>query len=131
MSHLSRPKHSARKDANHATIMRELSQMCGGWQSLPEYKAYRGFIRGVAFLIVDTSQAGGLTLDTRLYVGSYTVDVEIKMPDKRDELTEGEKLYFELTPDTGKIVTCVEEYYEIISGLVEWTEWHNISRRNT
>jgi len=116
MSNLTRPKHGAKRDANHAQIMRELSQMVGGWQSLG-FDAIRGFIHGVPFVIVDTSQAGGLTLDTRLYINGLSFDVEIKMPDKRNELTEGEKLYFELLPSTGRIVTSAEEYYQIIYDL--------------
>ena len=118
MSQFTRPKHGAKKDANHAQIMRELAQMVGGWQSVG-FDAYRGFVHGVQFVIVDTSQHGGLTLDTRLYVGDYARDVEIKTPDKRNELTEGEKLYFELTPETGKIVTTAEEYYQVILELVK------------
>jgi len=114
MSNLTRPKHGAKRDANHAQIMRELSQMVGGWQSLG-FDAIRGFIHGVPFVIVDTSQAGGLTLDTRLYVNGLSFDVEIKMPDKRNELTEGEKLYFDLPcAHCGYIVTSAEEYYQVI-----------------
>lgn len=116
MTRLSRPKHGAKKDANHGQIFRELAQMVGGWQSLG-YGAYRGFIRGVEFLIMDTAQYGGLVLDTRLYVGGRAYDVEIKMPDCRDDLTDGEKLYFEITPDTGAVVTSAEEYYALIAEL--------------
>ena len=113
---LTRPKHAAKKDANHAQIMRELAQMVGGWQSIG-YDAYHGFLHGCEFVIVDTSQHGGLTLDTRLYINGLAFDVEIKMPDKRNELTEGEKLYFELLPSTGRIVTTAEEYYQLIYDL--------------
>ena len=110
---LTRPKRAARKDANHAQIMRELAQMVGGWESVG-FGAYTGVMHGVPFMIVDTSQHGGLTLDTRLYINGLSLDVEIKMPGKQDELTDGEKLYFELTPSTGRIVTTAEEYYQVI-----------------
>ena len=112
---LTRPKRAAKKDANHTQIMRELAQMVGGWQSVG-FGAYTGIIHGVPFMIVDTSQHGGLTLDTRLYIGGLSFDVEIKMPGKQSELTDGEKLYFEITPSTGRIVTSSEEYYQVILG---------------
>jgi hypothetical protein len=119
-----RPTYGAKKDANHANILRELSQMVGGWWHVVDdngdnLPAYTGNCQGFPFLIVDTSQAGGLTLDTRLYCNRHTLDIEIKMPDKRGELTSGETMYFALTPETGRIVTSAEEYYAIIVQMIE------------
>lgn len=124
MSHYHRPKYGARKDENHAQIMRELGQLVGSWAHVcaddgSNLPAYTGYCQGVPFLIVDTSQAGGLVLDTRVYVGEIARDVEIKQPGKENDLTEGEKLYFALSEKTGRIVTTAEEYYAVICEMIE------------
>lgn len=119
-----RPKYNAKKDANHAEILRDLAKMCGQWTRLSDsdgsnLPAYTGYVLGVPFLLLDTSQAGGLTLDTRVYVGDIARDVEIKQPATRGDLTPCEALYFRLTPKTGRVVTCAEEYYALICDMVE------------
>jgi hypothetical protein len=131
MSHLYRPKFGARKDANHPHILKDLAGMVGGWWRVigddgSNLNAYTFNVSGWPVLLVDTSQAGGLTLDTRVYVGSLSMDVEIKQPDKRGDLTEGERLYFQLTPETGRIVTSADEYLEVIKELIDRQLWFTV-----
>jgi hypothetical protein len=47
------------------------------------------------------------------------------MPGKREDLTDGQKLYFELTPDTGVIVTTAEEYHAAIVKMIEFVMGDN------
>jgi len=110
-------------DANQSPIFHELAQMVNGWQQVEDkhgmkYPAYTGALHGVSFIIFDRSRAGGLTLDTALYVGSVVLDIEIKQPGKREDLTAGEELYFRLSPLTGRVVTTSEEYFAIIQDTI-------------
>jgi len=100
--------------------------MVGGWWQVRcgghELPAYVGNIDGVPFLLLDTSQAGGLTLDLRLYVLGRSLDIEVKTAEAYAEpnhgLTDAERMYFELTPETGRVIWSAEELYAIISQMV-------------
>lgn len=122
MTRLTRPHYGSKTDANQAQLLRDFSCMVGGWTQVQDekgkrYQAWVFNLRGVRGMILDCSGPGGLVLDLRLYVGGQTADVEVKTmeayAEKDHSLTVGEKLYFELSPDTGWIVDCAEMLYAV------------------
>jgi hypothetical protein len=118
--------HSPKSDKNHAQILREFSQMVGGWTPLVDsegtkHKAWSFMLCGVPGVIVDTASQGGLSLDLRYYGrDGVTIDFEVKTAEayrsKGHGMTAGERLYFETIGGAhGCLITSAEELYKAIA----------------
>lgn len=99
-----RPKYP-KTDSNHTMVAEVLRKL--------DYQ-----YMGTTFHLIDTSKVGGNLVDWQLIANGVTYYVEVKTPEERDSLTEGEKE----TQSWGVpfyVVTSPEEVMDMLYDIAE------------
>ncbi len=69
--------------------------------------------RGLDIIALDTSDNGGLLVDRVITLGALPIFIEVKRPEDRENLTDGEEEFFARFPGAKAIVTSAEELYAV------------------
>ena len=109
-----RPKHPA-PDGNHSLAPKALR---GVWGATYKHEAYYTQIDGKKVVLRDSSKLGGSFLDWQLMVGNIHADIEIKMPKKKSNFTDGEEYFMENSESRFFVITTEQEFIDLVQALV-------------
>ena len=103
-------------DENHKLVSAVMKDVYGAFF---EYGAWYANYRRHKIVAIDTSKHGGSMLDWIVLVDKAALFIEIKMPEKRDTLTDGERYFFANSRAHRFVVTTEQEFVDLLTNVME------------